>query len=153
MTVHLSTRADPDRLLRESYDDVVLATGVTPRMPTVPGIDHPSVVTYAQLLAGERVAGRRVAVMGAGGIGVDVTEFLTHSASPTLDVEAWRKEWGVTDPAASPGGLTTPEPEPSPREVYLLQRKPTAIGRGLGTTTGWVHRASLRAKKVRLIAG
>lgn len=153
VTVRLGTRAEASSLIAHEYDDVVLATGVTPRLPDVPGIDHPSVVTYAQLLSGERTAGPRVAVMGAGGIGVDVSEFLSHRSSPALDLAAWRKEWGVADPRDAPGGLTVPEPEPSPREIYLLQRKPTSIGRGLGKTTGWVHRASLRAKKVTLITG
>src|SRR5690606_7001819 len=100
-----------------------------------------------------KVPGDRVAVVGAGGIGVDVSEFLTHLDSPTLDLEAWRAEWGVGDPEESRGGLRTPVPEPSPREVYLVQRKTSSIGRGLGKTTGWVHRAALRAKGVRQITG
>jgi 2,4-dienoyl-CoA reductase (NADPH2) len=89
-----------------------------------------------------------VAVIGAGGIGVDVSEFLTTEASPTLDLAAWKAEWGVTDPTVAPGGLTKPHPEPSPRQVYLLQRKAGKIGAGLGKTTGWVHRAALKNKKV-----
>ncbi|MCA0438408.1 MAG: NADPH-dependent 2,4-dienoyl-CoA reductase [Actinobacteria bacterium] len=151
--VHLSTRADARTLIDGGYDDVVLATGVEPRMPDLPGIDHPSVVSYAELLSGKVVAGPRVAVLGAGGIGVDVCEFLTHAHSPALDVEAWRREWGVGEPETAPAGLVEPQPEPSPRQVFLLQRKSTPIGKDLGKTTGWVHRASLRAKGVTLLSG
>ena len=152
--LHLSTRADAALLVDGGYDDIVLATGVVPRLPDLPGIDHPSVVSYAELLSGRAVAGRRVAVLGAGGIGVDVCEFLTHEHSPALDVAAWRREWGVADVGdPTPGGLVRPAPAPSPREVYLLQRKGTAIGKDLGKTTGWVHRASLRAKGVILLSG
>ena len=110
-------------------------------------------MTYADLVRGERVAGERVAVIGAGGIGVDVSEFLTTEHSPTLDVDAWRAEWGVGDPALTRGGLTRPRPEPSPRHVVLLQRKTTSIGKGLGRTTGWVHRAALKAKGVEHVTG
>ncbi|QQR99697.1 MAG: NADPH-dependent 2,4-dienoyl-CoA reductase [Austwickia sp.] len=151
--VHLSTRADAQLLIEGGYDDIVLATGVEPRLPDLPGVDHPSVVTYADLLAGRAVAGRRVAVLGAGGIGVDVCEFLTHDHSPTLDLDLWRREWGVGDPEDAPGGLVPARPAPSPREVYLLQRKTSSIGKDLGKTTGWVHRASLRAKGVTLLTG
>ncbi len=143
--VHLGRRAEPADLTE--FDEVVLATGVEPRIPDVPGIDHPKVVTYAAAVRGEAPVGRRVAVMGAGGIGVDVSEFLTHTASP-LTVEQWMAEWGVGSPDASRGGLVDPQPEASPREVHLLQRKDTPIGKGLGRTTGWVHRAALKAKGV-----
>ncbi len=151
--VHLSTRADADELAEAGFDDVVVATGVTPRLPDIPGIDHPSVVTYDALVRGERTAGARVAVIGAGGIGVDVCEFLTTDDSPTLDADVWREEWGVGDPAQTRGGVVPPHAQPSPRQVVLLQRKSTPIGRGLGKTTGWVHRASLRAKGVEQVTG
>ncbi|WP_116114763.1 2,4-dienoyl-CoA reductase FMN-binding domain-containing protein [Austwickia chelonae] len=151
--LRLNTRAETTSLIGNGYDDVVLATGVSPRVPQIPGIDRVDVITYAQLLSGERTAGRRVAVLGAGGIGVDVSEYLTHRESTALDLTAWRREWGVGDHRTVPGGLQQPQPSSSPREVYLLQRKVTPIGRGLGKTTGWVHRASLRAKKVTLIPG
>ncbi len=153
VTVRLSTWADAAALAAAGVDDVVVATGVTPRLPDIPGIDHPSVVTYDRLVRGERVAGQRVAVIGAGGVGVDVCEFLTTDRSPSLDVEAWRAEWGVGDPERTRGGVERPRPEASPREVVLLQRKATPIGRGLGKTTGWVHRASLRAKGVEQVSG
>ena len=135
------------------YDEVVVATGVVPRMPAIPGIDHPMVMTYAELVRGERTAGARVAVIGAGGIGVDVSEFLTTDHSAALDVDAWKAEWGVGDPAQTRGGLTRPHPEPSPRQVVLLQRKSSSIGKGLGKTSGWVHRAALKAKGVEHVTG
>ena len=154
--LHLGTEVGVDELVAGGFDDVVLASGVVPRMPAVAGLDHPSVVSYAELLSGAREAGRRVAVIGAGGIGVDVCEYLTHDTShtsPSLDVAQWRREWGVGDPESFPGGLTEPRPAPSPREVTLLQRKTTPIGTGLGRTTGWVHRASLAAKGVTRLRG
>src|SRR6478672_4527877 len=133
--VHLGRRADVEDLT--DFDEVVVATGVEPRVPDVPGVDHPTVVTYAAAVRGEAPLGQRVAVMGAGGIGVDVSEFLTHVESP-MTIEQWMAECGVVEA----------HPSPSPREVHLLQRKATPIGRGLGKTTGWVHRAALKAKGV-----
>ena len=97
--------------------------------------------------------GDRVAVVGAGGIGVDVSEFLTHAESPALDLDAWMAEWGVTDPEQAPGGLAKPTPEASPRHVFLLQRKKSGIGAGLGKTSGWVHRAALKKKRVEQLTG
>ncbi|GAB3357121.1 oxidoreductase [Amycolatopsis echigonensis] len=135
------------------FDEVVLATGVTPRVPALPGIDHPKVLSYVDVVRHGKPVGERVAVIGAGGIGVDVSEFLTHSSSPALDRAAWMAEWGVTDPALAPGGLVKPKPEPSPRQLYLLQRKKSPIGAGLGKTSGWVHRAALRAKGIERISG
>ncbi|MPY99345.1 MAG: FAD-dependent oxidoreductase [Actinophytocola sp.] len=149
--LRLSTRVTADQLV--GYDDVIVATGVTPRVPAIPGIDHPSVLSYVDAVRHGKPVGERVAVIGAGGIGVDVSEFLTHTTSPTVDVDAWRAEWGVTDPADARGGLAKPAPEPSPRTVYLLQRKTSKIGKGLGKTTGWVHRAALKAKRVEQISG
>ncbi|MCG3749181.1 NADPH-dependent 2,4-dienoyl-CoA reductase [Amycolatopsis sp. Poz14] len=149
--VHLGTRATAADLT--GFDEVVLATGVTPRVPALPGIDHPKVLSYVDVVRHGKPVGERVAVIGAGGIGVDVSEFLTHSSSPALDRDAWMAEWGVTDPALVPGGLAKPKPEPSPRQVYLLQRKKSPIGAGLGKTSGWVHRAALRAKGVEKISG
>ena len=149
--LHLGVRATVEALAE--YDEVVVATGVTPRIPSIPGIDHPSVMSYAACVAQGRPVGRRVAIIGAGGIGVDVAEFLVNASSPTLDVDEWRREWGVTDPALAAGGLTKPEVQPSPREVYLLQRKATGVGKGLGKTTGWVHRAALKAKGVQQLTG
>ncbi|MEW2500320.1 NADPH-dependent 2,4-dienoyl-CoA reductase [Amycolatopsis sp. NPDC047767] len=146
--VHLSRRASAADLT--GFDEVVLATGVVPRVPTLAGIDHPKVVSYVDVVRGGASVGSRVAVIGAGGIGVDVSEFLTSSP---LDRDEWMAEWGVTDPDLAPGGLGVARPSPSPRTVYLLQRKKTPIGASLGKTSGWVHRAALKAKGVERISG
>ncbi|MGY4772796.1 oxidoreductase [Kribbella sp. CWNU-51] len=149
--LHLGRRATADDLA--GFDEIVLATGVVPRVPAIPGIDHPKVLSYVEVVREGKPVGATVAVIGAGGIGVDVSEFLTTEASPALDLAAWKAEWGVADPTVAPGGLTTPRPEPSPRKVYLLQRKPGKIGAGLGKTTGWVHRAALKSKQVEQLRG
>jgi 2,4-dienoyl-CoA reductase (NADPH2) len=149
--LHLGRRATVEDLA--GFDEIVLATGVVPRIPAIPGIDHPKVLSYVEVVRDRLPVGSTVAVIGAGGIGVDVSEFLTTESSPTLDLEAWKAEWGVTDPTLAPGALTTPRPEPSPRQVYLLQRKTGKIGAGLGKTTGWVHRAALKNKQVEQLRG
>ena len=151
--LHLNTRASAASLIDAGFDEVILATGVIPRVPSIPGIDHPKVLSYVDVVKHGKPVGDKVAVVGAGGIGVDVSEFLTHTTSPTLDLDAWMSEWGVTDPETAIGGLTKPKPEPSPRQVFLLQRKKTGIGAGLGKTSGWVHRAALKAKGVERIPG
>jgi 2,4-dienoyl-CoA reductase (NADPH2) len=152
--VVLNRRVHAAELIEGRYDHVVLATGVRPRIPDIPGIDHPKVLTYAELVRGEKPVGKRVAVIGAGGIGYDVSEFLTVEGHPALKLAEWKQEWGVTaDDPAAPGQLTTPQPSPAAREVVLLQRKSTPFGKSLGKTTGWVHRAALRAKGVEQIAG
>jgi 2,4-dienoyl-CoA reductase (NADPH2) len=151
--LHLGTRVSASELIDRRYDEVVVATGVAPRVPEIPGIDHPSVLSYVDLVRHGKPVGDRVAVIGAGGIGVDISEFLTHADSPSLDLDAWQAEWGVTDPDQGRGGLTERQPEASPRQVYLLQRKTSRIGKGLGKTTGWVHRAALKAKRVEQLTG
>lgn len=135
------------------YDHVVLATGVVPRIPAIPGIDHPMVLTYPEAITGAKPIGRTVAVIGAGGIGFDVSELLVTADSPALNVKAWKTEWGVADPWEQRGALTTPNPAPPVRSVYLLQRSNGAQGRRLGKTSGWVHRASLKAKGVHQLSG
>ncbi|MEC3978836.1 NADPH-dependent 2,4-dienoyl-CoA reductase [Amycolatopsis sp. H20-H5] len=150
---HLGTRVTAAELVGADFDEIVLATGVAPRLPSIPGIDHPKVLSYVDVVKHGKPVGARVAVVGAGGIGVDVSEFLTHQDSPSLDLGAWMTEWGVTDPEQAAGGLGVPRPEPSPRQVFLLQRKKSGIGSGLGKTSGWVHRAALKAKKVEQIPG
>jgi 2,4-dienoyl-CoA reductase (NADPH2) len=159
--VRLGVRAAVEELT--GFDDVVLASGVAPRMPDIPGIDHPMVLSYSEAILGEPV-GKSVAVIGAGGVGFDVSEFLvTTSAEPTEDIRSpqhikeWRAEWGILNPSDAPpetrGALTTPIPLPPAREVYLLQRTKGPQGKGLGKTTGWVHRATLKAKGVQQLSG
>ena len=133
-----------------AFDEVVVATGVTPRLPDIDGVDHPAVVTYADVLSGRVVPGERVAVIGAGGIGVDVSVWLTHAEETH---EEWLAHWGVGDPTFDRGGLTEPKPRTPAREVTLLQRKTTPIGIGLGKTSGWAHRAVLKQSSVRLVSG
>ncbi|WP_193612541.1 FAD-dependent oxidoreductase [Nocardioides lijunqiniae] len=134
-----------------AYDEVVVATGVVPRVPSFDGVDHPSVVSYADVLSGAVVPGRRVAVVGAGGIGVDVSVWLTHDRSEDLD--DWMSHWGVGDPTLHPGGLTERKPRTALREVTLIQRKTTPIGIGLGKTSGWAHRAVLKQSGVTQVSG
>ncbi|MEU4343373.1 NADPH-dependent 2,4-dienoyl-CoA reductase [Nocardia sp. NPDC023852] len=154
VTVHLMKRVDADELIEGRYDEVVLATGVRPRIPNIPGIDHPMVLTYAELVREKKPVGKRVAVIGAGGIGYDVSEFLTVEGHPALKLDEWKEEWGVTsDDEQVPGQLTIPKPAPAAREVVLLQRKTTPFGKDLGKTSGWVHRAALKAKGVEQIGG
>jgi 2,4-dienoyl-CoA reductase (NADPH2) len=154
VTVRLGTRVSAAELA--GYDDVVLATGVAPRIPAIPGIDHPMVLTYAEAITGAKPVGKTVAVIGAGGIGFDVSELLVTDDSPThepLSLKEWKAQWGVTDPWEQRGALTSPIPAPPAREVYLLQRTNGAQGKRLGKTSGWVHRASLKAKGVHQLSG
>ncbi|WP_273524066.1 NADPH-dependent 2,4-dienoyl-CoA reductase [Rhodosalinus sediminis] len=138
----------------DGFDEVVIATGVTPRDPGIPGQDAPNVVSYVDVLRGKAPVGARVAIVGAGGIGFDVAEFLVHEGeSPTENLALWRAEWGVGDPAETRGGLTAPQPEPPARKVTLLQRKAEKPGKRLGKTTGWIHRMSLRMKDVEMVSG
>lgn len=147
--VRLGTEATAADLA--AYDEVVVATGVRPRVPELVGIDHDKVVSYADVLSGAVVPGRRVAVIGAGGIGVDVSHFLTHD--PADDLDDWMAHWGVGDPSVHPGGLTERKPRTPVREVTLLQRKTTPIGIGLGKTSGWAHRAVLKQSGVVQVSG
>ncbi len=147
--VRLATRASAADL--EGYDEVVVATGVAPRAVSFDGHDHPKVVSYADVLDGSVTVGRRVAVVGAGGIGVDVSHFLTHDRDATD--EDWYAHWGVGDPAVHPGGITEKRPRVPARDVFLLQRKTSSIGKGLGKTSGWAHRAVLKDSGVRMLPG
>ncbi len=149
--VRLQTEARDGDLA--AYDEVILATGVVPRMPAIPGIDHPSVASYADVLAGRVVPGKRVAVIGAGGIGVDVSVWLTHDPQAVGDTEEWMAHWGVGDPSLHPGGLTERKARSPQREVTLVQRKSTPIGIGLGKTSGWAHRAVLKQSQVTQVSG
>ena len=152
--LHLNTPAHAPHLA--AFDEVIVATGVTPRDPKIPGQEHPKVLSYIDVLRERKPVGERVAIIGAGGIGFDVAEFLVHDGhSTTLDLAAWQAEWGVTDPARAPGGLSPERPQVSPpaRQVTLLQRKKGKPGAGLGKTTGWIHRTTLKMKQVEMIAG
>ncbi|MEV7589778.1 NADPH-dependent 2,4-dienoyl-CoA reductase [Streptomyces sp. NPDC089922] len=150
--VRLDTRADVETL--RDYDEVVVATGVTPRTPDIEGVDHPSVVSYLDVLRDGAPVGERVAVLGAGGIGFDVAEYLTDSGEGAAqDPEVYFRHWGVDTAYTGPGGLTAPERPAPPRSVHLLQRKTTKVGAGLGTTTGWIHRAELKHRGVVSVAG
>ncbi|MFF3425698.1 FAD-dependent oxidoreductase [Streptomyces sp. NPDC002602] len=150
--VRLNTRADVDTL--QGYDEVVVATGVTPRTPAIEGVDHPNVVNYLDVLRDGAPVGERVAVVGAGGIGFDVAEFLTDSGEgASQDPEVYFRHWGVDTAYTGPGGLTAAERPASPRRVHLLQRKATKVGANLGTTTGWIHRAELKHRGVVSVAG
>lgn len=141
--------------LEQAFDEIVIATGVLPRQPAIEGIDHPMVCSYVQVLTGEVTVGARVALIGAGGIGFDVGEFLAHDhgATQPQPLAQWQQEWGVSFHTDTPGGLEQPQPQPSARRLYLLQRKPTSLGKDLGKTSGWVHRAVLKMKGVEMIAG
>jgi 2,4-dienoyl-CoA reductase (NADPH2) len=151
--VRLNTTADPEALT--GFDEVVVATGVVPRVPAIPGIDHPKVVLYSDVLDGSVEVGRRVAVIGAGGIGVDVAHYLTHD--PTETTADWLAHWGVGDPAhgtgQEAGGLAAPTSREPVREVTLVQRKTSIIGKSLGKTSGWAHRAVLKQAGVTQVSG
>lgn len=148
--VRLNMEVDFNTL--EPFDEVVLATGVFPRIPEIPGIDHPSVMTYLEMIQEEKTPGKRVAVIGAGGIGFDVAEWLTHDRSPEIK-HLFFKEWGIDIDSTCRGGVTTPQIDPSLRTVTLLQRKKTKMGHGLGKTTGWIHRLGLKHKQVEMLSG
>ncbi|MCA0975465.1 NADPH-dependent 2,4-dienoyl-CoA reductase [Halomonas denitrificans] len=149
--VRLSCEAGVNDLL--AFDRVVLASGVRPRPLALPGSDHPSVMSYAEAIDAPQRVGRRVAIIGAGGIGFDVAELLTHTPPGDDPLQDWCDEWGVDLDVSTPGGLKPARRPQSPRQVYLLQRKTSKPGKGLGTTSGWVHRASLRHRGVTAMAG
>ncbi|WP_438283227.1 FAD-dependent oxidoreductase [Pseudomonas alabamensis] len=152
--VRLGQRVDAETLRAEGYDEVVLATGISPRVPAIPGIDHPKVLSYLDVLREGRPVGPRVAVIGAGGIGFDTSEYLVHAGPATsLDRDAFWAEWGIDTRLEARGGVAgvTPRPAPAAREVYLLQRSASKVGDGLGKTTGWIHRAGLKQRGVHML--
>ena len=150
----LNTRVTAEMLNAGEFDEVVLATGITPRTPAIPGVEHSSVMSYLDVMNGAEV-GQKVAVIGAGGIGFDISEVLIHSGPHQKTIESFMKEWGVDMTLQARGGIEdmTPEFEPAAREVFLLQRKKSKVGKNLGKTTGWVHRADLAKKGVQMISG
>ena len=154
VTLQLNTLVSAEELRSGAFDAVVLATGVTPRTPEVEGVTHPKVVSYLDVLQGRRTVGQRVAILGAGGIGFDVAEYLLHTGqSPSLDKAKFYKEWGIDVAYRGRGGITAPHPEAPPRKITLLQRKTSKVGDGLGKTTGWIHRTSLKQRGVEMIPG
>ena len=153
VTVNLNHRVTAAALT--AFDEIILATGVIPRRPDIPGIDHPKVLGYLDVIAGAPV-GPRVAVIGAGGIGFDISEYLIHSGpSASQDIETFMKEWGIDMSFQARGGVEgmVPQISPAAREVFLLQRKSKKVGAGLGKTTGWIHRTNLAKRGVQMMAG
>ncbi|MFE0679460.1 FAD-dependent oxidoreductase [Streptomyces sp. NPDC058961] len=152
--VELNTEVSAADLIPGGWDEIVIATGVTPRAPGIPGSDHPSVVTYLDVLRDGAPVGERVAVVGAGGIGFDVAEFLTDGGdAASLDAETYFRQWGVDTTYGERGGLRAAERPKPPRQVHLLQRKTTKVGAGLGKTTGWIHRTELKHRGVTMVPG
>jgi 2,4-dienoyl-CoA reductase (NADPH2) len=154
----LNHQAEAAELQASGYDEVILATGVRPRALDLPGIDHPKVMSYVDVLQEGKAVGERVAIIGAGGIGFDVAEFLSHADGPSdpakPDIDRWLREWGIDRDTSHDGGLSPAGPiMQSPRRITLLQRKAQALGRGLGMTTGWAIRAELQMKGVELVGG
>jgi len=154
--VILGQRADVQTIKDGGFDHTVVATGITPREPDIPGIDHPMVMGYIDAITGKREVGKKVAVIGAGGIGFDVTDLITHAGpSAAMDINVFAKEWGIDFEQHPRGGVTGIEPEVAraDREVWLMQRKETPVGRGLGKTTGWTHRLTLNRRGVHMLNG
>ncbi len=154
VTVKLNTRVTADNLAFENFDEVILATGVKPRTPRIEGIEHEKVLNYIDVLKLKKPVGKRVAVIGAGGIGFDVSEYLTHEGESTsLNIDAWLKEWGIDKTIEARSGIegVKAEVEPSPREIFMFKRSKGKFGGKLGKTTGWIHRSTLKKKKVQFI--
>ncbi|KPY45138.1 2,4-dienoyl-CoA reductase [Pseudomonas syringae pv. ribicola] len=152
--LRLNTRVTAQDLLGAGFDDVILATGIAPRTPAIPGIDNPKVLSYLDVILQRKPVGRSVAVIGAGGIGFDVSEYLVHQGIATsLDREAFWKEWGIDTTLEARGGVAgiKPEVHAPARQVFLLQRKSSKVGDGLGKTTGWIHRTGLKNKQVQML--
>ncbi|MEP7706283.1 NADPH-dependent 2,4-dienoyl-CoA reductase [Paraglaciecola sp. 25GB23A] len=152
----LNTRISVSELNQSDFDQVILATGIKPRTPPIEGIEHSKVLSYIDVITHKKPVGKKVAVIGAGGIGFDVSEYLSHGKqTPSLDIPAFMQEWGIDMTFSHRGGIEgmQAKPEASPREIYLLQRKTTKVGAGLGKTTGWAHRAGLVSKGVHMLAG
>ena len=150
----LNQTATYEQLKQAQFDEIVVATGVTPRHLEIEGIDHPKVLSYLEVLRDRITVGEKVAIIGAGGIGFDTAEYLTHSGeSGSLNPEKFYDEWGIDREYAQAGGIKAAAVETSPRQVYLLQRKETPVGAGLGKTTGWIHRAGLKQRQVQMLSG
>ncbi|MFC0351323.1 oxidoreductase [Undibacterium danionis] len=153
--VHLGQRVTREELMAQGFDHIIIATGITPRTPKIEGVNHPKVMSYLDVLLHKKPVGKKVAIIGAGGIGFDVAEYLLHDTNVPLPIplSTWLGEWGIDLQAKQNGGLVKPEPAHPVRAVYLLQRKASKVGAGLGKTSGWVHRATLQRNKVQMLAG
>lgn len=153
--LHLGHRVDAEQLIAGKYDEVVIATGVTPRIPEIDGMHHPKVLGYIDVLKHGKVPGAKVAIIGSGGIGIDMATYLTNDAIEDQSrVREFLEEWGVDETLTQRGGLVLDaSPKPSEREVYLLKRSAGKHGAGMGKTTGWIHRSSLKKKSVRMLSG
>jgi 2,4-dienoyl-CoA reductase (NADPH2) len=151
--VRLGQNAQADQLHADGFDEVIIATGITPRSIRIAGHDHPKVLSYLDVLRDKKPVGQSVAIIGAGGIGFDVAEYLLHHESATLDVNRWMQEWGVDPSFESKGGLKKPAPHAPARKIWLLQRSPGKPGARLGKTTGWIHRAALKMGGVEAWGG
>lgn len=150
----LNRKATFEQLVSAEFDDIVVATGVTPRQLNIPGIDHPKVLSYLDVLRERKPVGQRVAIIGAGGIGFDTAELLSHGAeSGSVNPEKFYDEWGIDTDYENVGGLKPAHVEQPQREIYLLQRKAASVGSSLGKTTGWIHRTGLKHRHVKMIAG
>ncbi|MCC1497171.1 FAD-dependent oxidoreductase [Alcanivorax sp. 1008] len=154
--VRLNQRVSGRELVSGGFDQVILATGIVPRTPDIEGVDHPKVLSYLDVLRDHKPLGNKVAIIGAGGIGFDLAEYISHgSQASSLDPQLFMKEWGIDPTGEARGGVdgVSAEVEPSPRQIWLLQRKPSKVGAGLGKTTGWIHREALRKKGVQMVPG
>ncbi|PTS73198.1 NADPH-dependent 2,4-dienoyl-CoA reductase [Aeromonas sp. HMWF036] len=158
--LYLGQRQSAESLLGGGFDEVILATGIRPRTPNIPGIEHPKVMSYLDVLRDHKPVGQKVAVIGAGGIGFDVAEFLVEKrVEKKVETDAdghrdhWLKEWGIDKQLGERGGLTVPEIDAPERQIWLLQRKESKVGDGLGKTTGWIHRTVLKNRKVQMLSG
>ncbi|MCV6609973.1 MAG: NADPH-dependent 2,4-dienoyl-CoA reductase [Amphritea sp.] len=154
--VKLGQKVSAEQLEQADFDEVILATGISPRTPDIEGVDHPKVLSYLDVLRDKAAVGEKVAVIGAGGIGFDVSEYLSHQGvASSQDIPAFMAEWGIDMTFSSRGGVEGMAPafEPSPRQIWLLQRKQSKVGANLGKTTGWAHRLGLQKRKVEMLAG
>ena len=152
--LQLNHKASLEELAQSNFDDIVVATGVTPRQLEIPGIDHAKVLSYLDVLKERKPVGQRVAIIGAGGIGFDTAEFLSHEGeSGSINPEKFYDEWGIDTDYENVGGLKAANVEKPQREIYLLQRKASSVGGGLGKTTGWIHRTGLKHRNVKMIGG
>ena len=153
--VNLNRRVTREELVAQGFDHIIIATGITPRTPRIEGVDHPKVMSYLDVLLHKKPVGKKVAIIGAGGIGFDVAEYLLHDPATPLPISlnTWLGEWGIDLQAKQNGGLVAPHVAPPLREIHLLQRKTSKVGAGLGKTSGWVHRATLQRNQVKMLAG